>query len=57
MNPGGSVKDRIGYRMIVESELDGRLKKGDSIIEATSGNTGKIRIYIYCIFLFIYLFF
>ncbi|HZY43914.1 MAG TPA: cystathionine beta-synthase [Anaerolineae bacterium] len=40
MNPGGSVKDRIGLMMIEAAELDGRLKPGGTIVEATSGNTG-----------------
>ena len=39
-NPGGSVKDRIGYAMIVEAEKLGALKPSGTIIEATSGNTG-----------------
>jgi cystathionine beta-synthase len=39
-NPGGSVKDRIGYNMILAAEADGSLKPGGTIIEATSGNTG-----------------
>lgn len=40
LNPGGSVKDRIGLNMIEAAERDGRLKPGGTIIEATSGNTG-----------------
>ena len=40
LNPGGSHKDRIGYRMVIDAEKSGRLKKGDTLIEATSGNTG-----------------
>lgn len=39
-NPAGSSKDRVGYRMIVEAEKDGRLAAGGTIIEPTSGNTG-----------------
>ena len=39
-NPGGSVKDRIGYWMIEAAERDGRLKPGATIIENTGGNTG-----------------
>jgi len=40
LNPGGSVKDRIGPVMIEEAERDGRLRPGGTIVEATSGNTG-----------------
>jgi len=40
LNPGGSVKDRIGAAMIDAAEKDGRLKPGGTIVEATSGNTG-----------------
>jgi cystathionine beta-synthase len=40
MNPGGSIKDRIGYWLIEDAERSGRLQPGGTIIEGTSGNTG-----------------
>jgi len=40
LNPGGSVKDRIGPEMIDAAERDGRLRPGGTIVEGTSGNTG-----------------
>lgn len=40
LNPGGSVKDRIAYQMIEAAEREGRIKPGDILIEASSGNTG-----------------
>jgi S-sulfo-L-cysteine synthase (O-acetyl-L-serine-dependent) len=39
-NPGGSVKDRAAYRMILDGETSGRLRPGLTIVDATSGNTG-----------------
>ena len=40
LNPGGSVKDRIGIRMIEAAEHEGKLRPGGTIVEPTSGNTG-----------------
>src|SRR5919205_4394194 len=40
MNPGGSVKDRVGLAIIEDYEREGELKPGGTIVEATSGNTG-----------------
>ncbi len=40
MNPGGSIKDRIGISMLEEAETRGDIKSGDTLVEATSGNTG-----------------
>jgi cystathionine beta-synthase len=39
-NPGGSIKDRVGLSMITVAEQQGKIKPGDTIIEATAGNTG-----------------
>jgi len=39
-NPSGSVKDRAAHQMIADAETDGKLQKGDIILEPTSGNTG-----------------
>ena len=40
MNPGGSIKDRIGISMIEEAEARGDISPGDTLVEATAGNTG-----------------
>jgi cystathionine beta-synthase len=40
LNPGGSVKDRVGLYIVEEAERRGELKAGGTIVEATSGNTG-----------------
>ncbi len=40
LNPAGSAKDRVAREMIADAEAKGTLKKGDTIIEPTSGNTG-----------------
>ncbi len=40
LNPGGSVKDRVALSMLEKAEQQGKIKPGDTLIEATSGNTG-----------------
>ncbi|NBX93967.1 MAG: cystathionine beta-synthase [Proteobacteria bacterium] len=40
MNPGGSIKDRIGFHMMEVAEREGKIKPGGTVVEATSGNTG-----------------
>src|SRR5262245_52108703 len=40
MNPGGSVKDRVGANIVEQAEKRGELRQGGTIVEATSGNTG-----------------
>lgn len=40
LNPGGSIKDRIGYEMVRHAQERGQIKPGDTLIEPTSGNTG-----------------
>ena len=40
MNPGGSIKDRIGLKMIEAAEKTGKIKPGDTLVEGTAGNTG-----------------
>ncbi len=40
VNPSGSIKDRIALKMIEQAEKEGHLRKGQTILEATSGNTG-----------------
>ena len=39
-NPGGSVKDRLALAIVLDAERSGALKPGQTIVEATSGNTG-----------------
>ena len=40
LNPGGSVKDRVGLYIVEQAEKRGELKPGGTVVEATSGNTG-----------------
>ena len=40
LNPGGSIKDRIALAIVDEAEKEGRLRPGDTLVEATAGNTG-----------------
>ena len=40
LNPGGSIKDRVGIKIIEEAEKSGALKSGGTIVECTAGNTG-----------------
>lgn len=40
LNPSGSIKDRMALRMVEEAERSGKLRKGGTIVDATSGNTG-----------------
>ena len=40
LNPGGSIKDRVAKNMVEQAEKAGKLKKGMTIVEPTSGNTG-----------------
>jgi len=47
LNPGGSVKDRIGIRMIEDAERKGVLKPGVTLIEPTSGNTGYVLFWLH----------
>src|SRR5438093_12487586 len=49
LNPGGSVKDRIGVAMLQDAEKKGLLKRGGTIIEPTSGNTGTGVAIVACV--------
>ena len=46
LNPSGSIKDRIAKMMIEEAEKSGKLKKGMTIVEATTGNTGTALAFV-----------
>ena len=47
LNPAGSMKDRIGIRMIEDAEKKGILKPGVTLIEPTSGNTGYVLFWLH----------
>ena len=49
LSPGGSMKDRIARRMIDEGERTGEYKLGDTVIEPTSGNTGKFESVLFSV--------
>jgi cystathionine beta-synthase len=40
LNPGGSIKDRMGLAMVEQAEKEGKIRPGDTLVEATAGNTG-----------------
>ena len=46
LNPSGSIKDRMALRMVEEAEKSGKLKKGGTIIDETSGNTGPALAFV-----------
>lgn len=46
LNPGGSTKDRIGWKMVEDAERQNLLKPGMTIIEPSSGNTGILNIFV-----------
>jgi cystathionine beta-synthase len=50
LNPGGSIKDRIGIRMLKQAEKEGKIMKGGTVVEPSSGNTG-VGLALACILL------
>ncbi|HXQ91931.1 MAG TPA: cysteine synthase family protein, partial [Nitrososphaerales archaeon] len=50
LNPGGSIKDRIGVSMLLEAQKSGKIKKGGTVVEPSSGNTG-VGLALVCIIL------